>query len=82
MGATPPNKMGTQTHTHMTTHRTTLATLASTQTLPPQEERQEGTMGGRATMTGTTVVRVMTTTGTWVMELEGREGETEEAEEE
>ena len=33
-------------------------------------------------MTGTTVVRVMTTTGTRVMELEGREGETEEEEDE
>ena len=66
----------------MTTHRTTLATLANTHTLPPQEEREEGTMGGRATMTGTTVVRVMTTTGTQVMELEGWEGEREEDEEE
>ena len=82
MGATPPNKMGTQTHTHMTTHRTTLATLANTHTLPPQEERQEGTMGGRATMTGTTVVREMMTIGTLIMELEGRKGGTEEEEEE
>ena len=66
----------------MTTHRTTLVILANTYSLPPQEEREEGTMGGRAIMTGTTVVREMTTTGTIVMELEGREGGREEEEEE
>ena len=67
--------MGTQTY------RTGLITPANTQTLLPQGDREEDKMGGRETMTGSTVVRVMTT-GTRVMELEGREEETEEEEEE
>ena len=71
VGVSPSNKVGTQTY------KTGLTTPASTQTLPPQGDRVEDKMGGRVTMTGSTVVRVMTTE-TWVMELEGGEEITEE----
>ena len=63
----PPNpKVDTQTH------RSGLAPLANTQTLPGQGER----MGGRVTITRGTVTEM--TTGTQVMELERGEEETEE----
>ena len=63
----PPNpKVDTQTH------RTGLAPLANTQTLPGQGDR----MGGKGTMTRGTVTE--RTAGTQVMELERGEEETEE----
>ena len=96
VGVTPPSMMGIHTHTHMTTHMTTPMTQAnmgniithtthrrsSTHTLPAQEDREEGTMGGRVNMTGTTLDRETMTTGTEVMESEEGVGGTEEEEEE